>query len=93
MLENLAFETLGLNSRSTVHALMIAVLLSISFVTFIWMIDEYEIVPAGTASGAISGATEELLSTGGNNSNPITQQVSGSTKFGHPIVIAPTNFF
>lgn len=45
LLENFVYETLGLNSRSTIHALIVAILASIIFVAIIWMINEYKIVP------------------------------------------------
>ena len=90
VLENFSYETLGLNSRSTIHALIVALILTISFFAFIWMIDEYNIIPAGQAAGAVSGATEELVGTGGS---AIQQRIAGSTRFGHPIVITPVSFF
>lgn len=89
VLENFSYETLGLNSRSTVHALIVAVILTIAFLAFVWMIDEYNIIPAGEAAGAVSGATEELVSNG----NSVQQSIAGSTRFGHPIVITPVTFF
>jgi len=89
VLENFSYETLGLNSRSTVHAIIVAVILTVAFLAFIWMIDEYDIVPAGQAAGALSSATEELLPTG----SEIQQRFAGSTRYGHPIVISPVNFY
>ena len=94
VLENFSFETLGLNSRSTIHALIIALILSISFFTFIWMIDEYEIVPAGSAAGTVSGATEGLIdSVGGSGTTSAVVGQLSDTRRGHPIVISPTLFF
>ena len=58
------------------------------------MIDEYEIVPAGTASSAVAGATEGLIeSTGGNGSTNAVLGQLANTRLGHPIVINPVNFF
>ncbi len=89
VLENLAYETLGLNSRSTIHALIVAVLASIIFITTIWMIDEYQIVPAEEAGSAAAAATEGIIEGGGGGST-INRQILGSTRFGHPIVLLPT---
>jgi hypothetical protein len=89
VLENLSYETLGLNSRSTLHALIVAILTTIIFITTIWMIDEYEIVSAEQAGAAVGAASEGLLEDEGGG-NPITQTIAGSTRFGHPIVLLPT---
>lgn len=94
VLENISYGTLGLNSRSTVHALIVAIVTTITFLALVWMIDEYEIIPVGEAVGAIEGATEGILEDGTTAStNPIVRQIAGSTRFGHPIVIQPVNFF
>ncbi len=90
VLENLAYETLGLNSRSTIHALIVAVLASIIFITTIWMIDEYQIVPAGEAGSAAAAATEGIIIEGGGGGSTINRQILTSTRFGHPIVLLPT---
>lgn len=93
VLENFSYETLGLNSRSTIHALIVAIVTTIAFLAFVWMIDEYAIIPAGEAAGAVEGATEGILSGASGPDNPITSSILGSTRYGHPIVITPTNFF
>ena len=95
VLENFSFETLGLNSRYTVHALIIALIMSISFFAFIWMVDRYEIVPAGTAAGSVAGATEGLINTvGGNGSTSAVVGQLANTRLGHPIVLGRgLNFF
>ena len=93
VLENFSYETLGLNSRSTIHALIVAIVSTISFLAFVWMIDEYQIIPASEAVGTVEGATEGILTGATPSANPITQQIAGSTRFGHPIVITPTVFF
>ena len=89
VLENFSYETLGLNSRSTIHALIVAIILTISFFAFVWMIDEYDIVPAGEAAGAVSGATENII----DGENEIQQRIASSTRYGHPIVLLPNSFY
>ena len=88
VLENFSYETLGLNSRSTVHALIVAVILTISFLSFIWMIDEYDIIPAGQAASTLGSATEDIV-----NGSEAQNRIAGSTRYGHPIVITPTSFY
>nr|QBK91429.1 MAG: hypothetical protein LCPAC302_00490 [Pithovirus LCPAC302] len=94
VLENFSFETLGLDSRSTIHAIIIAVLASSFFFAFIWMIDRYDIVPASSAAASLGGASAGLLSsdvTGTNN--VITNQIVNTNRLGHPIVITPLSIF
>lgn len=94
-LENLTFQTLGMNSRSTTHALIIF-LVSISFfLAFVWMIDEFQIVPAAAAASSVEGATEGLISgtQGGSAGSVVTQQVSAGFKRGQPTLVQPLNFF
>jgi hypothetical protein len=86
VLENFAYGTLGMNSRSTVHALIVAIVASTAFFAFIWMIDEYEIVPVATGAGALGGATEGLVEGGSGSSNAILGQLS-KTRNGHPVVL------
>lgn len=45
VLENFVYEMLGFNSRSTLHALIVAVVTTIFFVSGVWMLNEYKIVP------------------------------------------------
>lgn len=46
-LENLAFGTLNLNGNSSWHSFIVAIVITIFFFAFIWMIDRYDIVPGG----------------------------------------------
>ena len=92
VLENLFFETLGMNSRSTLHALIIAAVMISIFLVFVWMIDEYQIIPAGQAADTLAEATGGLASATSSTTNTVTSQLTNLRR-GHPIVITPTNFF
>lgn len=98
VVENFAFQTLGMSSRSTVHALIIAIIATIAFLAFVWVVDEYEIIPSTSASGVVEGATEGLISGtqgggGGGASSAITNQLTAGVRRGQPTVIQPLNFF
>lgn len=94
VLEDFTFSTLGMNSRSTVHALIIALSVSMIFIVFIWMIDEYQIIPASAAAQSLEEATGGLVAKGGDDSasNTLTEQI-GNSKHGHPIVITKLNYY
>ncbi len=47
VIDNFSFEVLGLNDSSTWDTFLIAIFVSITFITFIWVIDRYGIVPGG----------------------------------------------
>ena len=95
VIEGLFFNTLGLNSRSTVHALIIFIVLFVFFLAFVWMIDEFQVVPAAAAAEAVEGATEGLISgtQNPNTSNVVTSQISAGFKRGQPTLVQPLNFF
>ena len=54
VIENLAFGTLGLNGDSFWHAFIVAIVFSVIFIIFVWMIDRYRLVP-GTLSAEVEG--------------------------------------
>lgn len=94
IIENLAYQTLGMNSRSTVHALIVFIVLFTFFLVFVWTIDEFQVIPAAAAAEAVEGATEGLISgTQGSGSNIITNQLSAGFKRGQPTLVQPLNFF
>ncbi len=85
VLENFVYETLGLNSRSTIHALIVAVLASVIFVSIIWMINEYKIVPkpeSECCDDTENGSIGCLRKT-----NSIKKKITGTNRFGHPVVL------
>lgn len=95
VIENLSFQTLGMNPRSTVHALIIFVVIFIIFVAFIWFVDSLSIIPAGTASSSLTEATGGILS----ESNPEEDQNTSANAFirsgrnGQVGLLAPVNYF
>lgn len=89
VLENLAYQTLGLNSRSTVHALIVALLTTIIFVATVWVIDEYEILTVEEAAEAAAAATGGVIGEG-SGTGVLTSQIANSTRFGHPVVLLPS---
>ena len=91
VLENFFFETLGMNSRSTVHALIIAAVMILLFLAFVWMIDTYQIIPAGEAADVLSEATGGLASASSGTTNTVKSQLTNLRR-GHPIVITPLTF-
>jgi len=91
VLENLFFETLGMNSRSTVHALIIAFITITIFLVFVWMVDKYQVIPAGEAADTLAEATGGLATATATTTNTVTSQLT-NTRRGHPIVITPLRF-
>ena len=47
VIDNFSFEVLGLDDSSAWDTLLIALFVSVAFITFIWVIDRYGIVPGG----------------------------------------------
>lgn len=101
VLENFWFETLGMNSRSTVHAFIIALSMFLFFILFVWMIDEFQIIPATEAADSLSEATGGIESakasttpgqSSGNTRSVVASQLS-NVRRGHPIVITPTSYY
>ena len=95
VIENGAYVTLGLNSRSTVHALIVFIILFVFFLAFVWMIDEFQVIPAAAAAEAIEGATEGLIegTQNPNTSGIVTSQLTAGFKRGQPTLIQPLAFF
>ena len=90
LLENFWFQTLGMNPRSTLHSLIIAIVSIILFILIVWFIDELQVIPAREASTSLGEATGGLLVAAAEDedtvSNVATQQLS-NTRNGHPIVL------
>ncbi len=55
VIENVSFGTLKFNENSAWHSFLIAAGVTAIFVVFVWMIDEYDIVPGGL-EGDIEGS-------------------------------------
>ena len=97
LLENFLFQTLGMNSRSTVHALIVAIAAFLIFLVFVWMVDEFQIIPSSSAASAVEGATEGLIngtqgSSQGTSSSVIGQQLRSGFRKGQPTIIQPVRF-
>lgn len=90
-LEDLWFQTLGMNPRSTLHSFIILVVMFFLFILFIWFVDSLEIIPVSEATGPLAEATGGLVPTedSATASNAIVQQLS-NTRNGHPIVLLNT---
>lgn len=46
-LENFAYNTLGLDSNSSIHAFIVAFTVTIFFIVTVWVVDAYHIIPGG----------------------------------------------
>lgn len=93
VVENFFFETLSMNSRSTFHAIIIAITMYLLFILFVNVIDELQIIPASRVETSLSEATgglESVTSQGAKAS--VTSQLSNMRR-GHPIVITPTVYY
>ena len=55
VIENLAFGTLGLNGDSFWHAVIVAIVVTVLFLVFVWVIDQYRIVP-----GSLTAEVERI---------------------------------
>lgn len=49
MLENLSFSQLGLNGNSFWHSLLVFIVLTIIFVSTVWVVDQYKLIPGKLA--------------------------------------------
>lgn len=47
VIDNFSFEVLGLSDSSSWDTFLIALFVSIAFITLIWVVDRYNIVPGG----------------------------------------------
>jgi len=90
VLETFSYQTLGMNSRSTVHSIIIALVVTALFIFFVWMVDEYQIIPSSVAGEALAEAAAGLAGPGEENtvSNTLTTQLA-NTRRGNPVVIVP----
>jgi hypothetical protein len=94
VVENLSFQTFGMNSRSTVHALVIAIVMILLFLAFVWMVDSYQIIPASAAATSLGEATGGLLAASADDAAERTIEAQlGSNRHGHPIVITPVSYY
>lgn len=90
LLENLWFQTLHMNPRSTLHSLIIAVVAIFLFVLGIWFIDELQVVPVAAPSAQLREAGGGLFAgaeADDQESNAVVQQLGNGTRNGHPIVL------
>ncbi len=94
--ENLFYQTFSMDPRSTVHALIIFILMFILFIIFIWLIDSLQIIPVGAAASSLGEATGGLVAAAEEDTNSgsatINQQLGQGWKNGHPIVLLNTGF-
>ena len=72
VIENLAFGAFGLNGDSFWHAFIVAIVFSVIFIVFVWMIDRYRLVP-----GSLSAEIESIDS-------PITRAQADVTQLPGP---------
>ena len=95
LVENLWFQTLDMEPRSTLHSLIIAVVMLFLFILFIWFIDSLQVIFVSAARTELAEAAGGLLSAANEDeeaaSNVVTQQL-GNTKNGHPIVLLNTGY-
>ena len=59
-IENFAFGTLGLSGSSTWHSFIVAIVVSLLFLLFVWIVDINRIIPGGledTVAAQSSGVT------------------------------------
>lgn len=88
--ENLFFHTFKMDPRSTIHALIIFLLMFFLFIIFIWYIDSLEIIPVSAAATSLAEAAGGLVEAAAEDSDEsatITQQLGQGWKNGHPIVL------
>jgi len=73
---NLSYNTLGLNSSSSIHTLLVLILVVVLLIATVWVIDEYELVEGGLV-GRVAGLAEPILSPQeqeDQNLGPVEQQ-------------------
>lgn len=88
VLENFAFGTLGLNEQSTLHSILVALVVTVIFLIFTWMIDQYNIVPSLESDILASGDTT-LTAADQQLRRRLTSQLGQGTRTGQPNLINP----
>ncbi|PCJ22372.1 MAG: hypothetical protein COA94_09210 [Rickettsiales bacterium] len=84
VLENVAFGSFGYDSKSSLDSMIVSLAVTVIFVAFVWMVDEYGVV--GVESEVIS--SDRLKSTVDNLSKVHTDHMSKNEN-GNPIIIFP----
>lgn len=89
--ENLFYQSFSMNPRSTIHALIIFVVMILLFILFIWFVDNLQIIPVSAAATSLGEATGGLVEAAEEDTNgesaTITEQLGQGWKNGHPIVL------
>ena len=93
--ESFFYSTLGMNSKSTIHSLIIFLTMFFLFIAVVWFIDELEIIPSAAGAEAISRETTGIVTATNptSASNAIGQTLSNSNRTGIPLVISPVTYF
>lgn len=60
---NVSYNTLGLDSSSAIHSLLVLVLITVFLVATVWVIDSYGLVEGGLVS-SVTGLASPVLSPG-----------------------------
>lgn len=92
-LEGLFYHTFQMDPRSTIHSLIVFILMFFLFIIFIWYIDSLEIIPVSAAATSLAEAAGGLVEAAGEDTDEsatITQQLGQGWKNGHPIVLLNT---
>ena len=71
-IENFAFGTLGLDEDGSWDTFLVALFITIFFIAFIWMVDQYDIVPGGLESDVSQGDALTRVSSGSNTASGLT---------------------
>lgn len=90
VVENIAFSTLGLNPRSTIHSIILFLVLFFLFIAVVWFIDALQIIPASAGGNSLADATSGFIQNQPLNNNVIG--TLGSGRLGSPIVISPGGY-
>lgn len=94
VIENVSFGTLKFNENSAWHSFLIAAGVTAIFVVFVWMVDEYDIVPGGI-EGDIEGSegvknvsfTDDIVSPQGNSVRSTHLNHFSNNQNGNPLAL------
>src|SRR5581483_4472577 len=77
MVENIAFSTLGMNPRSTTHAIILFLVLFFLFIAIVWFIDGLQVIPAAQGGNSLAEATSGFVQNQSTTNNVVGTLGSG----------------